>query len=166
MRSLIRANDARAKTNRSAGLSKAIKLQMTVNDNAPVAGANTIVRFNTITFNYGGFVVRPNATAGLYDGIVIAETGLHQITSRFFILGGAGISYLFLTVNNNAVLPDGTQAYNGGQAVVANTVFHVSDCLELKQGDVVSAFQNQATTPQVTNAGFDVLIVEKMGGQY
>lgn len=162
--------DAQSKDTTFAGLPKAIKLVMLVNDNAPAAGVDTILRYDTIAFNYGAFLPDPNATAGLFQGVLIQEPGVYEVLHHYAWGGGTGGQvYTYLTVNGSKTLPDGSSllAGIGFGGEPGGWLYSMHWKGELKAGDVVQALQNQAGVATIVSlARYGQLYVEKKGGQY
>lgn len=155
--------DAYSKETTYAGLPKAAKLMCIVADAGNVAFFNT--RFDTIAFNYGGFGIRPNATAGLFDGIIIQEPGVYEIAAQVAITNGAGNTVFQIAVNGVNQFADGSLAQNITVVGGVNLVLTVGTKIELKAGDIVSAQYLQAVATN-TIGRYSTLYVEKKGGVY
>lgn len=167
MRHSIRPQDAKSKPTTAAGLPKACKLIDTAGQAAPTAATNTLILFDAApAWNYGGYAFL--TSAGRISGVIIPEPGIYYIKGSFVGNAGAGSVLTFLSVNGAATDSEGMLAWANSEVnpLVGAPVFQTSVLTQLKQGDTVSLFQQQAAPTRTAAATGCWLHIQKEGGQY
>lgn len=167
--------EARSKETTFSGLPKSVKLSMQVRDPVvPAVNAFTQIRYDRVTYNYGGYVITPDSlsVAGRFNAVVIPEPGIYRLEGNVGIIANTQTAYICISFNGvNDVAPDGNRYAVSEGAFLNNGVFfviyHVHATVELKQGDIVGMLQNQASAaPQAIIETHTHFTVTKEGGQY
>lgn len=143
------------------GFPKAIRLVMTVADSGNTSFFNA--RFNAISFNYGPFVARPNATPPLYDGVIVGEPGVYRLDGQFACLNGAGNVYVQMAINGNAILPDGSQIENYNFSGASAALVQCTGLTLLRAGDIVTFQYVQAVAINTLNPYVSLTIQKEVG---
>lgn len=132
----------------------------------------TVLSFDTIRYNYGGYVLVPGGLG--WRGIIVPENGMYQMTGHLAsTIGGTPTNIQLMPSRNAAGVPAAGLSPDGGflgdiefQGAGNYLAATFTTMYELKAGDEMGMQVLSGGAAMNTVGGWPTLELLKLGGQY